>query len=368
MTKKIYIHVGPPKTGTSAVQKWLNANSALLHQQGIFYPTHAVDKNGVSSGNVRNIYDIDNNKNLHLNQQRLSELLQKFEQSNHHILLLSSEFFFVRMEELKAHIPGAIFIAYVRNPLEVKESIYNQSVKRHFQIDKINIGRRKRLTHLNKLSEFVQAHKSSDLCIRAFGYRYFTNGNIVSDLLSVMGINMDVSLPSVNSSYQFEALEFKRWLNQFNLHDQQSLIDRALQSYDSGTQNYTFIPKEQFSDDSIYYSKLIGDYANILECEQLHTLANDMKSVPAKPYHEQTLSSADFLIMCDYLQTKLRIDYYSLTQRVKALPRPQNDSHNPEFYSLFINSCKPKYKFIDTIIQVREQTRKKLSSIKRRLK
>lgn len=364
MTKIVYIHVGPPKTGTSAVQKWLNANTSLLAQHSVLYPPHAVDKNGVSSGNVRNIYDIDDGKTLHLNQQRLDELLYKFESSDHNILLLSSEFFFVRMEELKAHIPQAIFIAYVRNPLEVKESIYNQSVKRHFQINKINVKRRKRLTHLNRLSEFAQAHKPESLCVRLFGYNYFKNGNIVSDLLSVIDIDVKVSLPSVNGSYQFEALEFKRWLNQFELHEQQPLIDGALQSYTKGISNYTLIPNEQYTEDSAYYSELINEYAQTISCKGLQTLITDMKNASPKPYRQQSLSVAEFLAMCEYLQNKLHVDYYLLTKKVSELPIEDNVSLNTNFHALFVGSCKPKYKYIDLIIRLRSQVRKVLSAIK----
>ncbi|MFT7261331.1 MAG: hypothetical protein ACI9MS_003205, partial [Glaciecola sp.] len=141
MNKEIYIHVGPPKTGTSAVQKWLSSNQAILQKQGVLYPSHSVDANGVSSGNVNCIYDIDDKKQIQLNKDRLDILIRDFQASQFSILLLSSEFFFRQMEELKRLIPDAKFIAYIRNPIETKESGYNQSVKRHFQVKKLNVVR-----------------------------------------------------------------------------------------------------------------------------------------------------------------------------------------------------------------------------------
>ncbi|MEP1383356.1 MAG: hypothetical protein ABJK64_06135, partial [Paraglaciecola sp.] len=244
--KEIYIHLGPAKTGTSAVQKWLSSNISFLNEQGVYYPPHSVDINGVSSGNVRLIYDLDADKQLCLNEDRLSKMLNDFYKSEYSTLLLSSEFFFKRMTELKTHIPDAKFIGYIRNPLEIRESSYNQSVKRHFQTEKINTGRTKRLPYMDSFVEFIKQFNVDDLHLRVYGEKYFKDGNIVSDLLSILGINTQASLPMVNSSYQFEALEFKRWFNQFQLHEFQAKVDRALQGYQEGTSDYSLIPTKQY--------------------------------------------------------------------------------------------------------------------------
>ena len=58
MQKTIFIHVGPPKTGTSAIQNWFSKNADMLRTKGLFYPEHALDPNGVSSGNLSSICDI----------------------------------------------------------------------------------------------------------------------------------------------------------------------------------------------------------------------------------------------------------------------------------------------------------------------
>ena len=89
-------------------------------------------------------------------------------------MLLSSEFFFREMDEFKLHIPNAKFIAYIRNPLETKESSYNQSVKRHFQVKKINVVRRKQLPFMVRLVEFSEQFGEQDLVLRLYGERYFS--------------------------------------------------------------------------------------------------------------------------------------------------------------------------------------------------
>ncbi len=53
----IIIHIGPPKTGTSAIQKWLKDHTDDLKQCGVYYPEHLEDSNGVSSGNLLSIFE-----------------------------------------------------------------------------------------------------------------------------------------------------------------------------------------------------------------------------------------------------------------------------------------------------------------------
>ena len=61
----------------------------------------------------------------------IEKLLADFESSGTQTLLLSSEFFFPAIEQLDHLLPGAEFLAYLRDPLESFESDYNQRVKRH---------------------------------------------------------------------------------------------------------------------------------------------------------------------------------------------------------------------------------------------
>lgn len=358
LNKEIYIHVGPPKTGTSAVQKWLSSNQSFLKKQGVFYPSHSVDANGVSSGNVKSVYDIDENKQLCLNKVRLTNLIDTFHKSEYSILLLSSEFFFREMNVLKLHIPNAKFIAYVRNPMEIRESSYNQSVKRHFKLEKINPGRSKRLPYMDRLVEFTATYSAKYLCVRLYGERYFERKNIVADLLSVIGIEVNIKLPVVNNSYQFEALEFKRWFNQFHLEDYQVLVDRALQGFTEGSSHYSLIPEKQYIDDCTYYAGVLESYAEELKTFNLEPLVAEIRSASLKPYFTQELSDSDFSSVCQYLQKTLQADYYLLTKKIMSLEPIQNE----HFYQLFIKSCKNKYKYMYFLLRGRNQLRRALKS------
>jgi hypothetical protein len=345
--------VGPPKTGTSAVQKWLSSNQSFLREHGVFYPSHSVDANGVSSGNVKSIYDSDEKKQLLLNEVRLSDLLDAFNASEYSVLLLSSEFFFRKMDELRTHMPKARFIAYVRNPTEIKESSYNQSVKRHFQLEKINIARSKNLMYMARLVEFTDMHGANDLYLRLYGDKYFKRGNIVSDLLSIIGIEANVTLPLVNHSYQFEALEFKRWFNQFHLDNYQDMVDRALQSFIEGNGDYSLIPKGQYIADSNYYASVLQNYAKVLNAPNLNPLVADMKNALPKPYFNQDLSDNQFLSVCQYLQKTLSFDYYLMTKEMMSFG-PVENAH---FQHLFIRACNRKYRYIHLVLIGRNKLR-----------
>jgi hypothetical protein len=354
LKKDIYIHVGPPKTGTSAVQKWLSSNQTILQKQGVLYPSHSVDANGVSSGNVNCIYDIDDKKQLSLNKDRLMNLISNFNAGEYSILLLSSEFFFREMDVLKLHIPNAKFIAYIRNPIETKESNYNQSVKRHYQVKKLNVVRRKQLPFMLRLVEFSAQFWGKDLILRLYGEQYFYYNNIVSDLLSILGIDLDVTLPIVNSSYQFEALEFKRWFNQFNLEDYQGIVDRALQGFTEGSSHYSLIPEQQYIKDSTYYAGVLERYARELKTLDLEPLVAHMKSACSKPYLAQELSENRFLLVCQYLQKALQLDYYLMTKEIMSLTPIQNT----HFHDLFIRSYSKKFRYIHLLLTGRNKLRK----------
>ena len=363
MKKDIYIHVGPPKTGTSAVQKWLISNQPFLQQQGVLYPSHSVDANGVSSGNVNCIYDIDDKKQIQLNNKRLDILLSDFQASQFSILLLSSEFFFRQMEELKRLIPNAKFIAYIRNPLETKESSYNQSVKRHFQVKKLNAVRRKQLPFMVRLVEFSEQFGEKYLILRLYGERYFYRNNIVSDLLTVLGIDLDVTLSIVNSSYQFEALEFKRWFNQFHLETYQDMVDRSLQGFTSGNETYSLIQHEQYIKDGAYYACLLEKYAKSMNTKALVPLIIDMKELTAKSYFPQAISEQQFLSVCHYLQDTLGFNYYLMTRHVKTF----TPEFCPNFHRLFVKSSSKKNNVIYLFFLGRNKLRGFIKNIKNTL-
>lgn len=242
----VFIHIGPPKSGTSAIQKWLNEHREYLLTNGVYYPEHEIDENGVSSGNLLSLFSQDEGDFV-IDKNKVTDTLEHFRASGAEKLLLSSEFFFKRMEQLAEYIPNAIFVGYLRFPLEVAESSYNQGVKRHAQVNAFGLPATPRAYQLEILSKLINKIGKGRFILRPYNQVCFKGNSILADFLSLFDIEpINVSNKKVNTSYTLEGLEFKRWFNQFNLGSLQEDMDRFLQREQSGTQSYSFVPPKIF--------------------------------------------------------------------------------------------------------------------------
>ena len=255
MTKKeIFIHVGPPKTGTSVLQHWLNDNNEWLYSQGILYPPHEVDSNNVSSGHKSLFLDRKTGTTrTSFNPALFQKVLDEFELSGRKTLLLSSEFFFYQIPQFLSYTKeyDVRIIAYVRADLDLVESLYNQSVKRSGQVKPLAIRGTLPTSYLDDLEKFITTYPSELFSLRAYGDdTVFCGRDIISDFIIELGIDVpkgfSVGSEKINSSYSFEALEFKRWLNQFSLGECESEIDFFLQAISSGNRPFSIIPSETF--------------------------------------------------------------------------------------------------------------------------
>jgi len=188
MSKRIVVHIGPPKTGTSALQYWFLANRSELGSFGVYYPKHDMGCNHISSGHVDLLFDRCRSPGLTFHAARYERLLDDFARSGCHTLLLSSEFFYHQADELHQILQGAEFVLYLRNPLEIPETIYNQEVKRHFQKKKFCYSQTLAFDQIEILARHVASFGSEHLRIQTGGERFYVGGNIVSDMLHDLGV------------------------------------------------------------------------------------------------------------------------------------------------------------------------------------
>lgn len=134
--KRIYIHIGCGKTGSSALQVWLSNSVAELQAQGISYPLHKSTPLGdykITSGNgyrlTNAIFDKRIGRYFKQWNRQLSEETLLF--SSERFQLLTSEdwlYFlsFVEKYNIEIHI-----IAFVRDVYDITYSSYQQLIKRH---------------------------------------------------------------------------------------------------------------------------------------------------------------------------------------------------------------------------------------------
>lgn len=133
----LILHVGFPKSGTSAIQVALRKNDAMLYEHGIDYvlldkrEITAIQRRGYGSGNA--IFFVEALKK----KKPIQHLIDKVESSQSSTVLLSTEAFGQLTEEeaapfinwLRSMSANLHITAYSRSPLDLVLSGYSQAVK-----------------------------------------------------------------------------------------------------------------------------------------------------------------------------------------------------------------------------------------------
>ncbi|MDO6691919.1 hypothetical protein Q4574_01425 [Aliiglaciecola sp. 3_MG-2023] len=349
---KVFIHIGPPKTGTSAIQKWLSNNTIFLKEKGIFYPQHETDNNGVSSGNVLNIFERTVDKKLVLSPQKVDRVVTDCESSGCKILLLSSEFFFFQITELLSVFPEAKFIAYIRFPLDVIESSYNQSVKRHSEVKALGIAEEPQAYHLRQLELMLGKFTQESFLIRFYSKNIFYKGDIVCDFLSIFGIEVEPESKQivVNPSYTFESLEVKRWLNQFLIPEYQDRVDGFLQSLSSGTTIYSLVQPKKYEYFKQFFIDKLERFFEEYSVDNSQEYLLELKAKEQKPFIPQNINPDDFRAVMNNLASYDTGLVYGLAQLAKK--RSSLVVKKSEFIDI-IRSCVPKKYLYRTALRER---------------
>lgn len=338
--KPVIIHVGPPKTGTSAIQRWCINNAKLLASEGIFYPEHDLDKNGVSSGNLLSVCNIENrdkekkSAKVTVSTTKLKNTMELFYESNCKLMLLSSEFFIQHLETLKKVIPNVRFIAYLRNPIEVIESNYNQGVKRSGFTNRIKRGNFRSFPHLNFIVEYLKKHTDNSLSLRLYNPFGEANFDIVKDFFSTL--NMSVNSPNlkVNNSYNLEALEYKRWINQFELSTFfVHRLDCILQGYDRGTSDYSFVSCDDLDAIKSNYVKKMKGLSNDLSVKAFDGFIELIENYEASNYREQIVEKSDFLKVCAYVDKELGAHCYPFNSMLTEQLNGKSDDYSVWYFT-----------------------------------
>lgn len=260
--KQIIIHVGPAKTGTSALQYFLLKNRNELKKQGYYYPEHLTDENGIGFGHTH--LDIKKVKN-------------EFLESDYHTLILSAESFWGRLGEINSLHSNIKFVSFYRCSLFASISGYIQRIKTKNKTEKFNTDKIKRGpydTHLNYLK-----NKKLNYNIIPYNFDFDDTWSIANEFLKFIEKNNDLNhlyeneVQVVNPAYCIEAFEFKRYINKFiakhdvdNLDSKRILskLDKILQRFTDGESNFSFLNDEQFEESKkieiSFLEKLISEY------------------------------------------------------------------------------------------------------------
>lgn len=130
--RKLYIHIGPHKTGTTSIQRGLVANHAVLEARGYHYP----EVGYIFDGHHNLVFELNEDEKFVPMLGGLKELMAFAENSEGHIILSSETFDTIitrpPIEKLKAAL-GGIFdihvIGYLRPQEELLQSLWKTNVR-----------------------------------------------------------------------------------------------------------------------------------------------------------------------------------------------------------------------------------------------
>lgn len=217
---ELILHIGAPKTGTSAVQRHFHAQAEVLRRHGLHYPRHGLDANGVSGGHA-DLVALVLGAGPAAGRRALVRHLADARRAGCR-LLLSAESTFLHPAAIVAALPTPRFhvVALARHPLDAVVSHHNQGVKRH----------RTRRPLRRLAAAIVAAHEPlrslsgepllewRDRCgrERVTVLPYVVAGETVDAtalLRAVVGLPTMARPRPVNTSYPPAALELKRLVN-----------------------------------------------------------------------------------------------------------------------------------------------------------
>lgn len=207
MSRKLFIHIGGPKTGSTSIQSTLFHNRKALHNSGFSYPAHPRLKH---AGNLPRMIRQHGNGEA-LKRSLLEHLADDSGASN---VIISSEFLFLLQKrdfEAFFRIVSEHFqtnehkiISYVRPHAEYLESQFRQNATglafRHLgTVEELGKWVGKRI--LNSLNHFKH-HEilekivgKGNVIVRPYGRDELFGNDVVSDFSKVVGIpgHLDIS-------------------------------------------------------------------------------------------------------------------------------------------------------------------------------
>lgn len=295
-------------------------NPALLKELGILYPKHTLTISGVSAGNWGAIFD--KNEKKQPSKTKIDKLIKQFNSSDAQTLLLSSENFFGRISSLAEAIPEARFIFYLRNPLSLAESLYNQNVKNSGETEPFAIKtRRPNFGTIGHLLDFAKSYGTDRIIVRYFHPQFYHRGNIINDVLEALGINYDQDIPpqKVNISYTLESLETKRFLNNFDLSPFADYsLNNLLQQNQVGTLKYSFLKPEEYRRHLQHVIDELELFFKQIPCPSSNKFLEATKRSAQKKHVEQSIGTTEFITVRDYIFSQNTLLYYHICGKIAS--------------------------------------------------
>lgn len=212
----VYISIGTPKTGTTALQSFMRENEKLLEKQGYSFPNLDIgmkgifrDRNGHFLINYLTMNDFDEKKEIAqkaLNEKAFRELKKIANQYDN--IILSDEQIWYRcnytenfwqelVNNFKAINCKVKIIVYLRRQDQIVQSLWNQLVKmfmkktrpfkESIEAGDFNYFPLDYYKHLKGIEKYVG---KENLIVRPYERGQFENGSLYNDYFGLMGVEL----------------------------------------------------------------------------------------------------------------------------------------------------------------------------------
>ncbi|MCP4829889.1 MAG: hypothetical protein GY889_13545 [Proteobacteria bacterium] len=219
--KKLYLHIGLGKTGSSALQTWLSINNEALIRQGVFYADLSSDaaQGKPSSGNGRSLIMALKNKNAQ-QIERLLAATYSPDNSAHSAIISSELMKDVKESELEIFLTACkhldlipVIVVYVRSVYERAYSAYGQSVKHSGETAAFSDRHISDNLHatVNALKKYRKVFGESMMVLN-----YDDSKSIFASFTGAIGLEIDTLKPiemQVNRSLSQSEMKCQRQLN-----------------------------------------------------------------------------------------------------------------------------------------------------------
>lgn len=243
--KTLYLHIGTPKTGTTAIQAFCKANQEVLGRKGYYYPVMPYIYPGI--GRNRNAAFLqctickDGVRQDAEEEQRALEgldIVRGYFETYDNVILSDEGLWVASYEKRKTlwqdlkeysgrHQFNVKIIVYLRRQDTFMDSRWRQRVKgsghRRSRIDISwedyinNLPEAVQLDYFTALERISAVFGKENVIVRRFDRKYFPDGMVQADFLKAVGLEMTdeymITQPSANESLCGNICEIKRLVN-----------------------------------------------------------------------------------------------------------------------------------------------------------
>ncbi len=241
--KKLILHIGTEKTGTTSIQYQLYSNYENLLEQGVLYPKTLLDQYRTHSKlacftvyneeterlcKVIGIPNID--VHVDFKKKLVSEFEDELKSFKGETVVTSNEHlsaFILEIEDIKylkdflyKYFDDITVVIYIREQIDHLCSSYNTRIISGGQLTFYGArnlrSELKRLDHEQTLNNWAEVFGKENLVVRLFDRDFLKNGDIFEDFAYICKINIDSSeLLSLNKILNLKQVEFFRRVNMY---------------------------------------------------------------------------------------------------------------------------------------------------------